>query len=128
MKKTRMETKQMNLEIENTKEEIKETVERCIKCGMCRSLCPVLRIMREEEYSPRGKAMILENNFFERIVYECNLCKACEKKCPLNLELCSAFIKARKILVNQKRDVPENREMIRNLNKTGNIFGIQEFE
>ena len=118
----------MNLEIENTKEEIKETVERCIKCGMCRSLCPVLRIMREEEYSPRGKAIILENNFFERIVYECNLCKACEKKCPLNLELCSAFIKARKILVNQKRDVPENREMIRNLNKTGNIFGIQEFE
>lgn len=128
MRKTRMEAKKMNLEIENTKEEIKETVERCIKCGMCRSLCPVLRIMREEEYSPRGKAIILENNFFERIVYECNLCKACEKKCPLNLELCSAFIKARKILVNQKRDIPENREMIRNLNKTGNIFGIQEFE
>ncbi|MBS3075997.1 4Fe-4S dicluster domain-containing protein [Candidatus Pacearchaeota archaeon] len=117
-----------NLEIENAREEIKEIVEKCVKCGMCRSVCPVLRVMREEQFSPRGKAIILENNFFEKIVYDCNLCKACEKKCPLNLELCSAFISARKILVLNKKEIPENKEMIKNLNKTGNIFGIQEFE
>ena len=113
-----------NLEIENAKEQIKEIVEKCIRCGMCRSHCPVLRVMREEEFSPRGKAIILDNNFFEKIVYDCNLCKACEKKCPLNLELCHAFINARKILVLNKKEIPENKETIKNLEKTGNIFGV----
>jgi glycolate oxidase iron-sulfur subunit len=115
----------MSLEIENAKEEIREIVEKCIKCGMCRRLCPVLRILREEQYSPRGRAIILENGFFEKLVYDCTLCKACEEKCPLNLELCSAFIKARKVLVGQKKEIFENREMIKNLNRTGNVFGMR---
>ncbi len=110
----------------NIKEEIREIVGKCIRCGMCNSLCPVLRIMREEHYSPRGKAIILDNGFFEKTVYECTLCKACEVKCPLDLKLCDAFIRARQILVIQKKEIPENQEMIKNLQKTGNIFGIRE--
>jgi len=116
----------MNIETDNAKEEIREIVEQCFKCGLCRELCPVLRVMRTEEFSPRGKAIILENKNFERIVYDCALCKACEVKCPLNLKLCAAFIHAREILVNQKKELPENKEMIKNLEKTGNIYGIEE--
>jgi Fe-S oxidoreductase len=116
----------MTVEIENAKEEIKETVEKCIRCGLCRELCPVLRIMREEQYSPRGKAIILDNGNFEKIVYECTLCRACEKSCPLNLKLCDAFIKARKILVLGRKEIPENKEMIKNLMKTGNVYGEKE--
>lgn len=116
----------MTIETENAKEEIKEIVEKCFRCGLCRSLCPVLKVMKQEQYSPRGKAIILDNGFFEKIVYECSLCKACEIQCPLNLKLCVAFIKAREVLVNQKREIPENVEMIKNLNKTGNIFGVEE--
>ncbi len=116
----------MTIEIDNAKEEIREIVERCFKCGLCRELCPVLRVMRTEEYSPRGKAIILENLEYEKIVYECSLCKACEVKCPLNLKLCTAFIKCREIHVNQKKELAENKEMIKNLEKSGNIYGIQE--
>jgi glycolate oxidase iron-sulfur subunit len=115
----------MTIEIDNAKEEIKEIVHECFRCGMCRQLCPVLRIMREEQFSPRGKAIILDNNAFEKIVYECTLCKACEVKCPAHLKLCDAFIKARKILVASGKEIPENEDMIRNLNKTGNVFGIK---
>jgi Fe-S oxidoreductase len=116
----------MAVEIDNAKEEIKEIVHDCIKCGMCRQLCPVLRIMREEQFSPRGKAVILDNNFFEKIVYECTLCKACEVTCPLNLKLCDAFVNARKVLVSSGKEIAANEEMIKNLNKTGNIYGIFE--
>jgi len=118
----------MSIEISNAKQEIKETVEKCIKCGLCNSLCPVLKVLREEPNSPRGKAIILDNNIFEKIVYECTLCKACETQCPLNLPLCKTLINARKILVHQKKELPENTEIIKNLNKTGNIFGIKEKE
>tara|TARA_Y100000310_G_scaffold255281_1_gene262630 strand:- start:136 stop:495 length:360 start_codon:yes stop_codon:yes gene_type:complete len=116
----------MSVEEDNAKEEIKEIVERCIRCGRCNELCPVLKVMREEQYSPRGKAIILDNNNFESLVYDCTLCKACEKQCPLDIKLCSAFIKARQVLVSQKKEKPENKEMIRNLEKIGNIYGEKE--
>ena len=116
----------MTIETDNAKEEIKDIVEKCFRCGRCKSLCPVLRAMREEQYSPRGKAIILDNDFFEKIVYDCTLCKACEEQCPLDLKLCDAFIKARQVLVGQKKELPENKEMIKNLMKQGNVFGIKE--
>jgi len=116
----------MTIESENLKQEVKEIVERCFRCGRCKSLCPVLRIMREEQYSPRGKAIILDNGFIEKIVYSCTLCKACEKQCPLDLKLCTVFIKARQILVEQKKELPENRKMINNLMKSGNEFGMND--
>lgn len=113
----------MTVESENAKEEIREIVDQCFKCGLCREICPVLRVMREEQYSPRGKAIILENGYFEKIVYDCTLCKACELKCPLNLKLCHAFTRAREILVNSKKEISANKEMIKNLEKSGNIYG-----
>ena len=115
----------MTIETDNAKEEIKEIIEKCIKCGRCKSLCPVLRIVREEPYSPRGKVIMLDNDFIEKLVYSCTLCKACEEQCPLDLKLCDAFIKARQVLVGNKKELPENKEMIKNLmKKEGNEFGV----
>ena len=118
----------MAIESDNAREEIKEIVEGCIKCGLCRSLCPVLRVLKEEQYSPRGKAMILDSGSYEKIVYDCNLCKACEKQCPANIRICDAIIKARGILVRQKKEIFTNHEMIKNIEKTGNIYGIKQKE
>tara|TARA_Y100000310_G_scaffold162257_1_gene162252 strand:+ start:8857 stop:9234 length:378 start_codon:yes stop_codon:yes gene_type:complete len=116
----------MTIESENAKEEIKEIVEKCFRCGRCKSLCPVLRVMREEQYSPRGQTIILDNDFYEKIVYSCTLCKACEELCPLDLKLCDAFIKARQVLVAGKKELSENKKMINNLMKAGNEFGVDE--
>lgn len=111
------------IEAENAKQEISEICEKCVKCGMCKSLCPVFKIIREETISPRGKAIILEKEIYDKIVYECSLCKACEEKCPLGLKLCDAFRKARKVLVENRRETKENKEMIRNIRQEGNPFG-----
>jgi len=112
----------MTIESDNAKEEIKEIVEKCIKCGLCKQLCPVFKIMREEQFSPRGKAILLDNGFYGKIIYQCNLCKACEEKCPLNLKLCDAFVKARKVLVEEGKEIAEIKEMIENLEEKGNVF------
>ncbi|MGV8152057.1 MAG: 4Fe-4S dicluster domain-containing protein [Candidatus Nanoarchaeia archaeon] len=116
----------MGIEAENSKQEIKEIVEKCIKCAVCKSLCPVFRIMRGEEYSPRGKAILLDNKEYEKVIYMCTLCRQCEKKCPLNLKLCTAFIKARQVMIDQKKEYQAAKDIIKNLNKTGNIYGIKE--
>jgi len=31
-------------------------------------------------------------------LFECNLCKACEESCPLNLKICDAILKAREAM------------------------------
>lgn len=116
----------MGIESDNAKQEAIELVEKCFRCGLCRELCPVLRVEREEQFSPRGKAIIIDNSNFEKIVYDCTLCKACEKKCPYSLKLCTAFIKAREVLVLQGRELTSNKDIIKNLEETGNIYGIEE--
>lgn len=114
----------MGVEEFNAKEEIKEIVEKCIRCGRCNLHCPVLRVVREEYVSPRGRAIILENGFIEKSVYDCTLCKACEKDCPLDIKLCNAFRKARQILVFKGKENSCSKEILDNLKKSRNIYGV----
>ena len=111
------------IEAKNLQEEITEILSPCIKCGMCKSLCPVFKILREEAVSPRGHAIVLSNKTLDKIVFQCTLCKACEQKCPLNIKICDAIRKAREALVLQGKGLKSNEEMISNVKKTGNPFG-----
>lgn len=115
----------MTVEEFNIKQEIKEITSKCINCGKCNNFCPVLRDVRKEQFSPRGMTVMLDQGYFEKIVYKCTLCKACEESCPVELKLCTAFTKARKLLVIQNKEYKENREMIKNFENTGNPFGIK---
>ena len=111
-----------NVELYNLKQEILEELERCIKCGLCKSQCPVFLTFREEALSPRGKAILLADNQINDIAYKCTLCSACEKKCPLNIKIYETIRKAREAIVLEKPG-KENQEMIKNIRETGNPFG-----
>lgn len=111
------------VEIENLQEEIRNETERCVKCGLCKGMCPVFKIMKEEYYSPRGKAILLSEDIIDKIVFQCNLCKSCEENCPLGLHIADSVAKAREILVLKGKGLEENKEMIKNIRETGNPFG-----
>lgn len=114
---------QNTIESNNLVEEITEILDKCIKCGMCKSLCPVFKALKEEEVSPRGHSILLKNRVLRESIFKCNLCKACERKCPLNLKICDAIIRARESLTLKEKNIKTNREMIENVRKTGNPFG-----
>lgn len=116
------------IEAENLINEIKEILSPCVNCGMCKANCGVFRVLREESISPRGKAILLNESILDKIVFQCNLCKACEEKCPLNLKICEAIRKARQVLVLSGKELKENKEMIENIRKTGNPFGKGEIK
>jgi len=116
----------MEPESQNAAEEAKEIVEKCINCGMCKALCPVFSVMREEALSPRGKAILLNSDVYDKILYECTLCKACEQKCPLDIKLCEAFRKARNVLAANNKETEANKEMIKNIRAEGNPFGKEK--
>jgi heterodisulfide reductase subunit C len=121
-------TKQENIEARNAIEELTETLKGCINCGMCKSLCGVFRVMREESVSPRGQVMMLNDRVLDKIVFQCNLCKACEEKCPLNIKICDAISKAREAMVLSGKELKENNDMIENIRKSGNPFGTGDIK
>lgn len=111
------------IEAGNLKEEIQDILQNCINCGMCKSDCGVFKVLREEAKSPRGHVVFLNKKKLDKIVFECNLCKACEEKCPLNIKICDAMKKARESLVLSGKELKQNKDMIENIRKTGNPFG-----
>ena len=115
--------KKEEIEINNIEDEIQGIVEECINCGLCKSLCPVFKIMKEEYYSPRGKSIMFSERFIDKIVFECNLCKACEQKCPLKIKVWEAVRNAREVLNLKGKELEGNKEMMNNIRQTGNPFG-----
>jgi Fe-S oxidoreductase len=111
------------IEADNLMEEASEIFDSCIQCGMCKAICPVFRVLREESVSPRGKGILLLDKVMDNILFECTLCKGCEKNCPLNVKVCDAVRKGREAMVLRGRGLKENEEMIGNIRKTGNPFG-----
>ncbi|MFH1237990.1 MAG: (Fe-S)-binding protein [archaeon] len=121
-------TKQDKIEADNLMEEVSEILEPCIKCGRCKSICPVFRVLREEHVSPRGKTIILSENILDNVIFECCLCKGCEKECPLGVKVCDAILKARNVMVLMGKGLKSNEEMIKNIWKYGTPFGKGEIK
>ena len=115
--------KQEKIQKENALEEIKEIFSQCIKCGMCKSLCPVFAVLREEHLSPRGHSSLALKKVFTDSFFQCSLCKLCEEKCPLKLKICDGILKAREVLSLEGKNLKQNKEMIEKVRKKGNPFG-----
>lgn len=110
------------IEAGNLMEEASEIFDSCISCGMCKSNCGAFRVMREEQYSGRGKGDLISKKVMEKIVFECNLCRACEEVCPLNVKVCDAVLKVRTAMVLMGKGLKENEKMVARVRKTGLPF------
>jgi len=55
----------------------------CTECGLCREVCPVFQIQSQEEYSPRGRAMLHSAGLQTLVFYQCTLCRTCRVVCPI---------------------------------------------
>ncbi|MFV1948889.1 MAG: 4Fe-4S dicluster domain-containing protein [Anaerolineales bacterium] len=93
----------------------------CIECGLCRESCPVFTILRQENISPRGLAILAEEQIASLHFFRCSLCRACRVVCPVGHDPDGEAIRAK--LIDQGVDTEANREMIANIRKYGNPFG-----
>ena len=109
----------MKTEEYNLKEQVKEGIKIALKNGIDNEDCAIFRVARKDQYSPKGKAIILDNDYYEKILNKCNLCRACGD------DLCSTFQKARQVLVLKGKEENANIEMIENLKKSGNVYGVR---
>jgi glycolate oxidase iron-sulfur subunit len=73
-------------------ERLKKEWESCVKCGLCRSVCPVFKELRQEPFVARGHISLLsefiKGNFdfdsekSKDYLYKCLLCTTCVEACP----------------------------------------------
>jgi Fe-S oxidoreductase len=101
-------------------------LEKCSLCGMCRSSCPVFRVMLTETSTPRAKSLIIKKELKDKMMYACTLCQACNINCPAGIKLDEEIESARKELVREGIETEANKKMMKNIREHGNPFGKVE--
>jgi Fe-S oxidoreductase len=99
-------------------------IDKCSLCGFCKFNCPTYKASLNEKNGPRGRAVMLKNNFSDTSFYNCTLCKACKVECPADVDL--ELNKVRENLVKKGVETEANKKMIENIRKYGNPFGKLE--
>jgi glycolate oxidase iron-sulfur subunit len=79
-------------------------ISHCVRCGVCRAVCPSFQLEREESHSPRGRIALIHamldkqlplSSIFKDRLATCTSCLACETACPSNVPV-TAIIQAAK--------------------------------
>ncbi len=105
-----------------------ESLNKCTDCGLCRQVCPVFRVLKDETVSPRAKNNIakhfdknkdkIDKEFFYQY---CNWCEACVEICPVGVGFDA--IKVREEIVSIGYVSKENKDMVENIKQYGTPFG-----
>lgn len=83
---------------------------KCVYCGKCRYICPILDQMGWESFSPRGRIKLIHgwakrdidpNAFLAERIYCCTECERCVAECPSGVPVTEIIEEARKELVKE---------------------------
>jgi len=108
-----------------------ETWESCVKCGICRSVCPVFKEEKSEPYVARGHITLLSEfikgniDFKEETskdyLYKCLLCTTCVESCPNNSET-DTIVEIARHEVIKKHGLPTYKKVMSKLLKSRKLM------
>jgi glycolate oxidase iron-sulfur subunit len=75
---------------------VKEQIMKCVRCGKCRSVCPVFSEVKNETAAPRGHVFMVQMlrdgkleptpDIYERLS-RCLMCETCSANCPSGIDV-----------------------------------------
>jgi glycolate oxidase iron-sulfur subunit len=102
-----------------------DDIMNCMHCGFCLPACPTYRQTGLESYSPRGRIALMKgvakeqlavDEEFEKNMYACLGCRACETACPAGVPYGSMVETAREVVEDHKKsETNQNPPFIRQL-------------
>lgn len=111
---------------------LKHEIDKCVRCGTCRSTCPTTKALGIETASPRGRISLISayskgeiglSEVYLKHLRECTLCGACRTNCPNGVNTVAIFAAARAEAV-EKQGVPLAASLaFRGLRDSGGLIG-----
>ncbi len=110
-------------------------IQNCGKCGLCLNACPVYKILKEEQVTPRAKLQLIKayenktlasSDLLKEIVSKCLMCGSCSAACPSGINHYSKFMDMRKKMVAELGETPAIKSMIYLLGREHRLkFGVK---
>jgi glycolate oxidase iron-sulfur subunit len=106
-------------------------IQRCLKCGLCKSACPVYAEMLDESATARGRIAIAEalregglslSALVSDRLSKCLNCKACMEVCPSGIKVDEIVLAARAEIFRKGRFPFLKKLIFRNLLKRGRLL------
>ncbi|MCP4020431.1 MAG: (Fe-S)-binding protein [Desulfobacteraceae bacterium] len=98
-----------------------KTLQNCGKCGLCLNACPVYKILKEEQASPRARLQLikafeedrlLSSPLLKEIISKCLMCGSCTGACPSGIDHYSQFMEMRQKMAKDHVENPMVKSMI----------------
>ncbi len=92
----------------------------CVRCGQCRSVCPVFLAKGVESDSPRGRVALVRallegriepNDLLAEKIEQCALCRTCFQECPSGVHVERIILAARERLA-KLRGIPLRKKIL----------------
>ena len=92
----------------------------CVRCGQCRSVCPVFLAKGIESDSPRGRVALVRallegriepNDLLAEKIEQCALCQTCFQECPSGVHVERIILAARERLASL-RGIPAKKQVL----------------
>ncbi|MEW6002944.1 MAG: (Fe-S)-binding protein [Nitrospirota bacterium] len=99
-----------------------EELNKCVRCGSCKALCPIYDDDPSEAMGPRGRIALLwglsmgelkPSAVLNERIFSCILCGACSESCPPGVDIKEAIYHGRSLL----RKSDKKRQYLRSLTK-----------
>ena len=115
----------------DTIESVASEIERCLKCGLCRSVCPVFAEVLDESACARGKIALIEglyennlhlSSIFSDRLSKCLNCKSCMEACPSGIKVDEVVLAARAEIFRKGKFPLLKRLIFRHLLRRGRLL------
>jgi len=104
---------------------------KCVRCGTCRSVCPVFEQMGWESFNTRGRILVIKSlqegaepdlDVLDRL-NTCTTCGICTENCPAGVNPPLIVQDARRELSSLGIMTEAQALLCQNVNRCGNVFG-----
>lgn len=100
---------------------MQKTTGNCGKCGICLAVCPVFKVLKEEQASPRARIQLIRaytskklpsSPLLKELISKCLMCGSCAANCPSGVDHYSQFMEMRSQLIEDHGDRAEIRGLV----------------
>lgn len=114
--------------------EDQKAINQCVRCGACRTVCPVFQESGWESANTRGRILILKGlqsclspdpQILDSL-NSCTTCAICTERCPAGINPPRLIESGRRQLVLKGEMTCQQRALAGNILSSGNTFGVKD--